>query len=109
MQSVLITTNVCEFESCSWRGVLDATLYDIKFVNDLRQFGGFIRVLRFSPPIKLTTTIQLKYFDISECVLLVIAKLWYLPTYLCVFVCTLRKLIYLYCYRWTDESITKRP
>jgi hypothetical protein len=27
--------------------------YVIKFVNDLRQVGGFLRVLWFSPPIKL--------------------------------------------------------
>jgi len=32
--------------------------YVIKFVSDLRQVGGFLRVL---PPIKLTTTILLKY------------------------------------------------
>ena len=31
--------------------------YVIKFVNDLRQVSGFIRVLRFPPPIKLTATI----------------------------------------------------
>jgi hypothetical protein len=31
--------------------------YVIKFVSDLRQVGGFLRVLRFAPPIKLTTTI----------------------------------------------------
>ena len=35
--------------------------YVIKFVNDLRQIGGFLRVLQFPPPIKLTTTILLKY------------------------------------------------
>ena len=29
----------------------------IKFVIDLRQVGGFLKVLRFPPPIKLTTTI----------------------------------------------------
>ena len=29
----------------------------IKFVSDLRQVGGFLRVLRFLPPIKLTATI----------------------------------------------------
>ena len=28
--------------------------YVIKFVSDLRQVGGFLRVLRFPPPIKLT-------------------------------------------------------
>ena len=31
-------------------------LYVIKFVSDLRQVSGFLRVLRFSPPIKLTAT-----------------------------------------------------
>jgi hypothetical protein len=30
--------------------------YVIKFVCDLRQVGGFLRVLRFPPPIKLTAT-----------------------------------------------------
>jgi hypothetical protein len=30
--------------------------YVIKFVIDLRQVGGFLRVLRFPPPIKLTAT-----------------------------------------------------
>ena len=44
----------CEFESNSWRGV---QYYVIKFVSDLRQVGGFLRFLRFPPPIKLTTTI----------------------------------------------------
>jgi hypothetical protein len=28
--------------------------YVIKFVSDLRQVGGFLRVLRFPPPIKLS-------------------------------------------------------
>ena len=31
--------------------------YVIKFVSDLRQVGGFLCVLRFPPPIKLTATI----------------------------------------------------
>ena len=31
--------------------------YAIKLVSDLRQVGGFHRVLRFPPPIKLTSTI----------------------------------------------------
>jgi hypothetical protein len=44
----------CKFESRSGRGV---QYYVIKFVSDLRQLGGFLRVLRFSPPIKLTFTI----------------------------------------------------
>ena len=41
----------CEFESRSSRGVQH---YVIKFVNDLRQVGGILRILRFPPPIKLT-------------------------------------------------------
>ena len=48
-----ITTKSCELEPCSWRGVLDTTLFD-KFVSDLRQVGGF---LWFPPPIKLTAMI----------------------------------------------------
>ena len=31
--------------------------YVIKFVSDLRQVNGFLRVLRFPPPVKLTATI----------------------------------------------------
>ena len=42
------------------RGVLDTTLCE-KFISDLRQVGGCLRVLRFPPPIKLNVTIQLKY------------------------------------------------
>jgi hypothetical protein len=31
--------------------------YVIKFVSDLQQVGGFLQVIRFPPPIKLTATI----------------------------------------------------
>jgi hypothetical protein len=31
--------------------------YVIYFVSDLRQVGGFLRVLQIPPPIKLTATI----------------------------------------------------
>jgi hypothetical protein len=31
--------------------------YVIKFVSDLRQVGGYLRVLKCPPPIKLTATI----------------------------------------------------
>ena len=31
--------------------------YVIKFVSDLRQVSGFLQVLRFPPPIKLTASI----------------------------------------------------
>ena len=44
----------CEFESRSGRGVQH---YVIKFVKDLRQVGGFLRILRFPPQIKLIATI----------------------------------------------------
>jgi hypothetical protein len=43
-----------EFESRSGWGVQH---YVIKIVIDLRQVSGFLRVLRFPPPIKLTATI----------------------------------------------------
>ena len=39
--------------------------YVMKFVSDLRQVGGFLRVLRFSPPIELTSGRQ----DITELLL----------------------------------------
>jgi hypothetical protein len=44
----------CGFESRSGRGVQH---YVIKFVSDLLQVGGFLRVLWFPPSIKLTATI----------------------------------------------------
>jgi hypothetical protein len=75
----------CEFESRTWRGVFNTILCDkvcqwlatgrwfspgnlvynpsiyflwnIQFVSDLRQVGGFLRALRFPPPIKLIATI----------------------------------------------------
>jgi hypothetical protein len=54
VQSVPIITKVVdEFESHSWR---DLQNYVIKFVSDLRQVGGFLQVLRFPQPIKLTVT-----------------------------------------------------
>jgi hypothetical protein len=40
------------------RSILDTTLYVIKFVSDLRQVGGFLRVLQF--PIHEITEILLK-------------------------------------------------
>ena len=44
----------CEFESCSWRGVQH---YVTMFISDFRQVDGFLRVIRYSPPIKLIATI----------------------------------------------------
>ena len=45
-----------EFESRSGE-VYSIQHYVIKIVSNLRQFGGFLRVLQFPPPIKLTVAI----------------------------------------------------
>ena len=37
--------------------IIHIQYYVIKFVSDLRQVGGFLWVIRFPPPIKLTVTI----------------------------------------------------
>ena len=49
----------CEFESRSWRGVLDTTLRD-KVFSGLRQSDDFLWVVRFPPTIKRTVTIYLR-------------------------------------------------
>ena len=46
----------CEFEPRSWE-MYSIQHYVIKFVSDMRQVGGFVRALRFPPPVKLTVTI----------------------------------------------------
>ena len=51
--SVPITTNVVSLNPSQVR----CTRYNIKFVSDLQQVGGFLQVIRFPPPIKLTATI----------------------------------------------------
>jgi hypothetical protein len=48
-----LTTKITLTIKNSSLGVLDK-YYVIKFVSDLRQVNGFLRVLQFSPPIKLT-------------------------------------------------------
>jgi hypothetical protein len=60
VQPMPITTTVVSLNS------VHGEVYSIqhcvkKFVGDLRQVCGFLWVLRFPPPIKLTATIQLKY------------------------------------------------
>jgi hypothetical protein len=55
MQSVPITTNVVSSNHTHGE-VYSIQHYVIKVVSDLRQVGGFLWVLRFPPPIKLTTT-----------------------------------------------------
>jgi hypothetical protein len=56
MQSVLITTNVVGSNPAHGY-MYSIQYYVIKFVSDLWQVCGFLRVLRFPPPIKLTATI----------------------------------------------------
>jgi hypothetical protein len=51
-----ITINVVRWNP-GQSDVYSIQYYVIKFVSDLRQVGGFLRVLRFPPPIKLTVTI----------------------------------------------------
>jgi hypothetical protein len=53
MQSVRITTKVVSLNPDHGE-VYSIQHYVIKFVSDLRQVCGFLRVLRFPPPIKLT-------------------------------------------------------
>ena len=57
VQSVPITTNVVS-SNLVHGDVYSIQHYVMKFVSDLRQVGGF---LRFTPPIKVTATICLKY------------------------------------------------
>jgi hypothetical protein len=56
VQSVPITNEVVSLNPVHGEVYLTQQ-YVIKFVSDLRQVGGFLLVLRFPPPIKLTATI----------------------------------------------------
>ena len=56
MQSVPSTTKVVSSNPVHGE-VYSIQHYVIKFVSGLRQVGGFLRVLRFHPPIKLTSPI----------------------------------------------------
>ena len=56
VQSVPITTNVVSSNPVNAE-VYSIQHYVIKFVNDLRQVGGFLLVIRIPPPIKPTATI----------------------------------------------------
>jgi hypothetical protein len=56
VQSVPITTKVVSSNPVHGE-VYSIEHYVIKFVSDLRHVGGFLRVLRFPPPIKLTAMI----------------------------------------------------
>ena len=56
VQSVPITTKVMSSNPVH-DDVYLIQHYVIKFVSELRQVGGFLRIVRFPPPIKLTATI----------------------------------------------------
>jgi hypothetical protein len=67
VQSVPITTKFVSVNPV-YRKVYSIQHYVIKSVSDLRQVGGFLWVLRFPPPIKLThdiTEILLKCLFLS--------------------------------------------
>jgi hypothetical protein len=55
-QSVSITTKVVNSNTVRDE-VYSMQHYVIKFVRDLQQVSDVLRILRFSPPIKLTATI----------------------------------------------------
>jgi hypothetical protein len=55
-QSMPITTNLLSSNPVHGE-MYSIQHYVIKFVSVLRQVGGFLQVLRFPPPIKLTATI----------------------------------------------------
>ena len=59
MQSVPITTKVVSSNPVHGKLYL-IQRYEIEVVNHLRQVGGFLQELWFSPPIKLIATILLK-------------------------------------------------
>ena len=56
VKSVSITTKVVSSNPVHGE-VYSIQHFVIKFVSDLRHVGGFLRVLRFPPPIKLTAMI----------------------------------------------------
>jgi hypothetical protein len=56
MKSVSITTEGVSSNPTTGE-VYSIQHYVIKFVSDMRHFGGFLRVPRFPHPIKLTSTI----------------------------------------------------
>ena len=55
---MVITTNIVTSNNAHGE-VYSIQCYVIKFVSDLWQVGGFLCVLQFPPPIKLTATIYI--------------------------------------------------
>ena len=60
MQSVPIITNVVS-SNPAYGELYSIQHYVIKFVSAMQQADGFLGVLWFPPPIKLTATIEHKY------------------------------------------------
>jgi len=56
VQSVVINTKFVSSNTVHVE-VYSIQHYVIKFVSELRQVGGFLRVLRFPPPMELAATI----------------------------------------------------
>jgi hypothetical protein len=65
VQAVPITTKVVSSNPIHGE-VYSIQLYVMKFLSDLQQVGGFLRVLRFPPPIKLTP--QYNWNIVENCV-----------------------------------------
>ena len=59
MQPVPVATNIVSLNPA--HGEVYSIQHVIKFVSDLRHVSGFLQVLWFPPPIKLTITVYLKY------------------------------------------------
>jgi hypothetical protein len=60
VQSVPITNKVVSSNPVHGE-VYSIQYYVIQFVSDFRKVGGFLRVLRFPPPITLTSMMLQKY------------------------------------------------
>ena len=63
--TVSITTKVVNSNTVNGE-VYSKQRYAIKFVSDLQQVGGFLRVLRFPPSIKLTATLGIQSLNRSN-------------------------------------------
>ena len=60
VQSLVYHLCSCEFAprfGNTKKGALDLQSYVIRFVSYVPKVGGFLRVLRFPPPVKLTAMI----------------------------------------------------
>jgi hypothetical protein len=67
LQYIYFTVEIKKFERCDFESrlaeVYSIQHYVIKFVTDLRQVRGFLRVHRFPPPIKLELLTRVTVFN----------------------------------------------